>query len=63
MIHAFIDGLLLFIYPLLKRYKNFPQVELGFGLSYAIYIVCAILGKDPLAPLFDDSLDLSIRLT
>ncbi|KAI0396528.1 UbiA prenyltransferase family [Xylariaceae sp. FL0594] len=66
LVHAFIDCLLLFIYPLLKRCTNFPQVELGFGLSYAIFIVTAILGKDPLAPLLDDSdsdsADLSTRL-
>jgi len=60
--HAAIDGVLLFIYPLLKRCTNYPQVELGFGLSYAIFLVAAMVGKDPLAPLFDQSSDLSARL-
>ncbi|KAI1150046.1 4-hydroxybenzoate polyprenyl transferase [Nemania diffusa] len=52
-------GLFLFIYPLLKRYTDFPQVKLGFGLSYAIFLVIAIIGKDPLAPLLDPSTGLS----
>lgn len=60
LIHASVDGVLLFIYPLLKRYTNFPQVELGFGLSYAIFLVTSMVGKDPLAPLLDPSLDLSL---
>lgn len=34
-IHATFQGVLLFIYPYLKRCTNYPQVELGFGLSYA----------------------------
>lgn len=70
-IHAVIDGVLLFIYPLLKRCTNYPQVYLGFALSYAIFLVAAMAGKDPLAPLFDpsssssssSSSDLSARLT
>ncbi|KAM0530847.1 hypothetical protein D7B24_002837 [Verticillium nonalfalfae] len=58
--HAIVDGVLLFIYPLLKRCTNYPQVELGFGLSYAVFMVAAMLDKDPLAPLLDQSsLDLS----
>lgn len=60
--HAVIDGVLLFIYPLLKRCTNYPQVELGFGLSYAIFLVSVMVGKDPLAPLFDHPSDLSARL-
>lgn len=63
LIHAAVDGILLFIYPLLKRCTNYPQVELGFGLSYAIFIVASMLGKDPLAPLFDPSLAFSDRVT
>ncbi|KAI0012630.1 UbiA prenyltransferase family [Xylariaceae sp. FL0662B] len=63
LIHASFDGVLLFIYPLLKRCTDFPQVELGFGLSYAIFIVASMLGKDPLAPLFDSSLDFPSRLS
>ncbi|KAK2011567.1 4-hydroxybenzoate polyprenyl transferase [Colletotrichum eremochloae] len=62
LIHAIIDGVLLFIYPLLKRCTNYPQVELGFGLSYAIFMVAAMLGKDPLSPLLDQSLNLSTRV-
>jgi 4-hydroxybenzoate polyprenyltransferase len=62
LIHAAVDGVLLFIYPLLKRVTDFPQVELGFGLSYAIFIVTSLLGKDPLAPLFDPSLELADRV-
>ncbi|KAI0972055.1 4-hydroxybenzoate polyprenyl transferase [Xylaria arbuscula] len=62
-IHAGVDGVLLFIYPLLKRCTNFPQVELGFGLSYAVFFVAAVLGKDPLAPLFDLSVPLEDRLS
>ncbi|KAK2030008.1 4-hydroxybenzoate polyprenyl transferase [Colletotrichum zoysiae] len=62
LIHATIDGVLLFIYPLLKRCTNYPQVELGFGLSYAIFLVAAMVGKDPLSPLLDRSLDLSARV-
>lgn len=62
LIHATFDGVLLFIYPFLKRCTNYPQVELGFGLSYAIFLVTAMVGKDPLAPLLDASLDLSARV-
>lgn len=62
LVHAAVDGVLLFIYPLLKRCTDFPQVELGFGLSYAIFIVTSMLGKDPLAPLLDPSLELSDRV-
>ncbi|EFQ30539.1 4-hydroxybenzoate polyprenyl transferase [Colletotrichum graminicola] len=62
LIHAAIDGALLFIYPFLKRCTNYPQVELGFGLSYAIFLVTAIVGKDPLSPLLDRSLDLPTRV-
>ena len=62
LIHASLDGVLLFIYPLLKRCTNYPQVELGFGLSYAIFLVTAMVGKDPLAPLFDPSLDVPTRV-
>jgi len=61
--HALLDGILLFIYPLLKRCTDFPQVELGFGLSYAIFIVSSMIGKDPLAPLFDPSLDIAGSLS
>lgn len=63
LIHAAVDGVLLFIYPLLKRCTDFPQVELGFGLSYAIFLATSMVGKDPLAPLFDPSLDLSGRIS
>ena len=50
--YAVVDGVLLFVYPLLKRCTDFPQVELGFGLSYPIIMVCAMLDQDPLAPLW-----------
>ena len=63
LIHATVDGVLLFIYPFLKRCTNYPQVELGFGLSYAIFLVTAMVGKDPLMPLWDPSLDLSARVS
>lgn len=63
LIHATINGALLFIYPLLKRCTDFPQVELGFGLSYAIFIVAAILGNDPFMSLWDSSTDFSDRLS
>lgn len=63
LIHATIDGVLLFIYPFLKRCTNYPQVELGFGLSYAIFLVTAMVAKDPLAPMWDPSLDLSTRVS
>lgn len=63
MIHAALDGLLLFVYPYLKRRTNYPQVELGFGLSYAIFMVTAMVGKDPLMPLFDTSLPISARVS
>ncbi|KAF7166581.1 hypothetical protein CNMCM5623_000176 [Aspergillus felis] len=63
LIHATVDGVFLFIYPFLKRCTNYPQVELGFGLSYAIFLVTAMVGKDPLAPLLDPSLDLSARVS
>ncbi|KAI7211769.1 hypothetical protein KC333_g7494 [Hortaea werneckii] len=62
LIHAGIGTVLLFIYPLMKRCTNYPQVELGFGLSYAIFQVAAILGKDPFAPLWDSNVDLLTRL-
>ncbi|KAI0900261.1 UbiA prenyltransferase family [Annulohypoxylon nitens] len=55
LIHAAVNGVLLFVYPLLKRFTDFPQVELGFGLSYAIFTVAAILEKDPLNPLWDST--------
>ncbi|KAI8626272.1 4-hydroxybenzoate polyprenyl transferase [Xylariaceae sp. FL1651] len=61
--HAAVNGILLFIYPLMKRCTDFPQVELGFGLSYAVFLVAASIGKDPLAPLLDSSLDLSSRVS
>ena len=63
LIHATIDGLLLFIYPFLKRCTNYPQVELGFGLSYAIFLVTAIVDKDPLKPLLDQSFSLPVRVS
>lgn len=56
LIHGVVKGVLFFIYPFLKRYTNFPQVELGLGLSYGIFLSASIIGKDPLAPLFDTSL-------
>jgi len=62
LVHAAVTTALLFIYPLMKRCTDFPQVELGFGLSYAIFVVCSILGKDPLSPLLDPSLRLSDRI-
>ncbi|KAH8716737.1 UbiA prenyltransferase family [Phaeosphaeriaceae sp. PMI808] len=62
LIHAAVNGVLLFVYPLLKRCTNYPQVELGFGLSYAIFLVTSMVGKDPLAPLMDTSLELSERV-
>ena len=61
-IHAVIMGVLGFIYPLLKRYTHYPQILLGFALSYAIFLVAAMVGKNPLEPLFDPSSDLSARL-
>ncbi|TGJ76803.1 hypothetical protein E0Z10_g10836 [Xylaria hypoxylon] len=63
LIHASVDAVLLFIYPLLKRCTHFPQVELGFGLSYPVFLVASMLGKDPLAPIFDYSIGFSIRLS
>ncbi|KAK1570174.1 4-hydroxybenzoate polyprenyl transferase [Colletotrichum navitas] len=63
LVHAAVDGALLFIYPFLKRCTNYPQVELGFGLSYAIFLVTAMVGKDPLSSLLDPSLDLSTRVS
>ncbi|KAM7183488.1 putative 4-hydroxybenzoate polyprenyl protein [Naviculisporaceae sp. PSN 640] len=64
LFHALVGGVLLFIYPLLKRCTYYPQVELGFGLSYAIFMVTAALGKDPLAPLLTGKeLKLSTALT
>ena len=62
LIHALVDGALLFVYPFLKRCTNYPQVELGFGLSYVIFLVTAMVGKDPLMPLLDSSLDLAARV-
>ena len=63
LFHAAVDSVFLFIYPFLKRFTDFPQVELGFGLSYAIFLVTAMVGKDPLAPLLDSSLNLSGRVS
>ena len=63
LFHAVIDSVFLFIYPLLKRFTHSPQVELGFGLSYAIFLVTGMLAKDPLAPLPDSSLELSGRVS
>lgn len=63
LVHAAIDSALLFIYPFLKRCTDFPQVELGFGLSYAIFLVTAVVGKDPLTSLLDPKLDLSERVS
>ncbi|RWA09408.1 hypothetical protein EKO27_g5695 [Xylaria grammica] len=62
LVHAGVDSVFLFVYPLLKRCTDFPQVELGFGLSYAIFLVTAMVGKDPLAPLLDPSLNLAGRV-
>ena len=61
--HATIDGVLLFIYPFLKRCTDFPQVELGFGLSYAVFLVPAMVGKDLFGPLSDRSMKLSDRVS
>ena len=61
LFHAAIDSVFLFIYPSLKRFTDFPQVELGLGLSYALFLVTGMLAKDPLALLLDSSLDLSGR--
>lgn len=44
--HALIMGALLFIYPFLKRVTDFPQVELGLVVSWAIFFVCACLDHD-----------------
>lgn len=63
LFHAAVNSVFLFVYPLLKRFTDFPQVELGFGLSYAIFLVTAMVGKDPLAPLLDPSLNLSGRVS
>lgn len=63
LFHAAVDSVFLFVYPFLKRFSNYPQVELGFGLSYAIFLVTSMVGKDPLAPLLDSSLDLPERLS
>ena len=63
LFHAAMDGVFLFIYPLLKRFTDFPQIELGFGLSYAIFLMTAMLAKDPLAPLLDSSLNFSERVS
>ncbi|KAK8040075.1 hypothetical protein PG993_008486 [Apiospora rasikravindrae] len=52
----------LLIYLLLKRCTDFPQVELGFGLSYISFFVASVLGKDPLAPLLDQSLPVPDRV-
>ncbi|KAI1431252.1 UbiA prenyltransferase family [Xylaria sp. CBS 124048] len=62
LLHASVDGALLFVYPLLKRFTDFPQVELGFGLSYPVFMVSSMLGKDPLAPLYErsGSVDVSV---
>lgn len=62
LVHGVVDGTFFFFYPMLKRVTDFPQVELGFGLSYAIFLSASIIGKDPLAPLFDTSLELSDRV-
>lgn len=45
-IHACIMTGLLFIYPFLKRITDFPQVELAFGVSWAIFFVTAALDRD-----------------
>lgn len=63
LLHAGVDGVFLFVYPFLKRYTNYPQVELGFGLSYVIFLVTAMVGKDPLMPLLDSSLELAARVS
>jgi 4-hydroxybenzoate polyprenyltransferase len=34
------------------RCTDFPQLELGFGLSYPVFMVTALVGQDPLVPLF-----------
>ena len=56
-LHALVDGALLFVYPLLKRCTDFPQLELGFGLSYPVFMVTALVGQDPLAPLLEHGLN------
>lgn len=58
-IHACVEGVLLFIYPLLKRVTDFPQVYLGFGVSLPIFMCCAILYRDPLAQLWLDGISSS----
>ena len=50
--HAWIGAVWLFVYPLLKRVTNYPQVELGFGLAYPVFFVCALLGQDLMTPLW-----------
>lgn len=63
LVHAAVDSAILFLYPFLKRCTDFPQVELGFGLSYAIFLVTAIVEKDPLTPLLDPTLGFSGRVS
>lgn len=45
--HAAFDTVLLFVYPLLKRVTNFPQVELGFALSYPVFTMTAAISHIP----------------
>ncbi|KAK7963569.1 UbiA prenyltransferase [Apiospora saccharicola] len=61
-IHSAVGAVLLLIYPFLKRCTDFPQVELGFGLSYAIFLAASMVGKDPLAPLLDEGLPFAVRV-
>ena len=52
--HALVEGALLFIYPLLKRVTDFPQVVLAFAISEGLFFSCAILGREPLMPLLNE---------
>ena len=45
-VHAFIMATMLIIYPFLKRVTDFPQVELGLGVSWAIFFTCAAMDRD-----------------
>lgn len=47
-IYAGLMTAVLFVYPLGKRFTDFPQLILGLGFALPVFMCCAALGTDPL---------------
>lgn len=45
--HALLTTVLAFIYPFMKRFCNFPQLCLGLGVGWAVFLVDAVVVDGP----------------